>query len=121
MLWRWPWGPVSAWRRVELATLYPPSGPQRQPSAAGLVTADRHNARRGSRAAPSHHSPLALASLQPTLARLRREIVVGAERVGREQEALGRHHLGGVGLLRIVDLLEERVGRHLLLGDRIPG
>ena len=52
--------------------------------------------------------------LAPVSVRLGREVVVGLKVVGREHEALGRHDLGRVGLLRFIDLLEERVLRLFL-------
>src|SRR5829696_4763446 len=51
---------------------------------------------------------------------LLRPVVVGAEIVWRLNVAPRRHHLGGVGALRVIDFLEERVLGLFLLGDLVP-
>src|SRR5215207_3464883 len=48
-------------------------------------------------------------------------VVVGAGRVRRDDKATRRYHFRGIGALRRIDLLEERVLFGLVLGDLVPG
>src|SRR6185295_15395870 len=50
-----------------------------------------------------------------------REVVVRLKIVRREHEALGRHDLRRIGLLRLKDLLEERVLGSFGRGELVPG
>src|SRR5262245_47058544 len=83
-------------------------------AAAGGEVAGQNE--KGGRGRPS------LAAKRPsTLLCFHGPIIVRLQSVGREHEALGRHHLGGIGPLRFMDFLEERVLGGLRRGELVPG